>query len=66
MQAVFQVKKQKKLNLKIFRPFLVVSDFKIFSVAIKSGTKAISNKGAVKGMGGQASHSIKALVNANV
>ena len=65
MQAVFHTKKQRPQSRKMLCPFLGWSDRMICSIASNKGTKAVSSNGAVKGIGGHASHNKKALHNAS-
>jgi len=60
------MKKVVKVSQRTFLPFLVPSDLRIYSIAIKSGTKATSNNGAVNEMGGHANHSKNAVVRASL
>lgn len=61
MDAEFQIRKVKPAVKKMRLPCFFRSVFEILSNAINSGTNAISNNGVVKGIGGQASQSKKAL-----
>jgi hypothetical protein len=64
MHDVFQIKNAVKHMPNILDPLRLTPEFKRVSTASRSGTKAIKSNGAVKGIGGHANHSIKALNNA--
>lgn len=63
IDAVFQMKKTKKLVQKIRFPFLLVSDCRMLSVASNTGRNAISNKGAEYVIGGHAKMSKMDVIN---
>jgi hypothetical protein len=61
---VFQTKKVRKAMPKIFFPLFFSGASIIASVLSNSGTNATNRSGAVKDIGGQASHNRRAVVRA--